>query len=71
MKEGEAVVEKETDCVVPEERVEVIVLVIDCPWVTDLEPELEREKSKEGGGGGGGGAVPVNSYAPKSGAVPE
>jgi len=47
----------ETDCVVPETKVAVIVLDTDCPWTTDLFPPLEREKSKVGGGGGGGGGA--------------
>jgi len=47
-------VEKETDWLVPDERVAVAVFVTELPWVTDLFPPLEREKSKAGGGGGGG-----------------
>jgi len=50
----------ETDCVVPETRVAVIVLDADCPWTTDLFPPLESEKSKDGGGGGGAFTVNVN-----------
>ncbi len=42
--------ENETDCVVPETRVAVIVLDTACPWTTDLFPPLESEKSKDGGG---------------------
>ena len=53
VKAGEAEVVKETDWVVPEERVAVTELVTEDPWVTDLEPPLEREKSNTGGGGGG------------------
>ena len=39
---------KETACVEPDERVEVMVFVTLDPWVTDWLPELVREKSKVG-----------------------
>jgi hypothetical protein len=35
---------------VPEDRVAVMVLVTEEPWLTETFPELEREKSKVGGG---------------------
>ena len=41
--------EKDTDCVVPEDRVAVMELVTEEPGITDLLPPLEREKSKVGG----------------------
>jgi len=49
---GSPEAEKDTDCAVPETRVAVIVLDVDCPWTTVLFPPLETEKSKDGGGGG-------------------
>jgi len=42
--------ENETDCVVPETRVAVIVLDTAWPWTTALFPPFESEKSKVGGG---------------------
>ena len=50
---GEAAVEKVTLWEVPAARVAVTVFDTDWPWITDLDPPLEREKSKGGGGGGG------------------
>ena len=38
--------ENETDCVVPDDNVEVIVFVVDCPWITDLLPPFDKVKSK-------------------------
>ncbi|MEK7201436.1 MAG: hypothetical protein AAB737_02270 [Patescibacteria group bacterium] len=40
---------KETDCVAPEARVEVIVLGMEEPFSTETSPPFEREKLKEGG----------------------
>jgi len=54
---GKPDAENETDCVVPETRVAVIVLDTACPWTTDLFPPLESEKSK-----GGGFTVNVNVF---------
>ena len=54
---GRPEAESVTDCVVPEIRVAVIVLLTDCPRTTDLFPPLEIEKSNDGGGGGGSGAA--------------
>ena len=36
-----------TDAEVPDTRVEVMVLVMELPWVTDTLPPLVREKSKD------------------------
>ena len=38
----------DTGCVVPDTRVELIVLVIEDPWINDLLPSLNNEKSKLG-----------------------
>ena len=45
---------KDTAAVAPEDKVEVMALVTDDPWTTDLFPPLVIVKSKAGGGGGGG-----------------
>jgi hypothetical protein len=42
---GKPEVNNETFCVEPELSVALIVLLTDCPRVTDLSPPLEREKS--------------------------
>jgi hypothetical protein len=45
---GKPEVKKETNWELPELRFAVMVLVVENPWVTDLSPELEREKSNSG-----------------------
>ena len=44
---GSPAAEKETDCVVPETSVVLVVVETEAPWVTDLLPPLVRAKSKE------------------------
>ena len=44
--EGRPDAEKDTDWVVPDVRMAVMMLVTEEPWVTDLAPPLEREKPK-------------------------
>jgi hypothetical protein len=55
---GTPVVEKETDCEVPEAMDVVIVFVTDDPCATDLFPPLDSVKAKLVGGGG---VVPVST----------
>jgi hypothetical protein len=48
--DGSPEAEIETDCAIPETVVTVMELVTDCPAVTDLLPEVDKEKSKLGSG---------------------
>ena len=45
---GKPDMEKETVVEVPDTRVAETELVIELPWVTDLDPPVDREKLKEG-----------------------
>src|SRR2546425_6361306 len=44
---GSPEAEKDTDCVVPETSVALMVLETEAPWLTDLLPSFVREKLKE------------------------
>jgi len=49
---GSPAAENETDCVVPETSVALVVVATEAPWVTALLPPFVSEKSKEEEGDG-------------------